>query len=84
LVVVVVNAKRRGRDAYSPISEHSGHTPQIVEHRRMARALTTKEYLRWLVDIAPPLTVEQKSRLAAILAPAVAEAAAERANGDAA
>jgi hypothetical protein len=50
----------------------------------MASALGTERYLRWLVESAPPLTVEQQSRLAAILAPALAEVAADRANGDAA
>ena len=80
----MVSAKRRGRNAYSPLREHGGHTPQVVEPHSMTRALATEHYLRWLVDSAPPLTVEQKSRLAAILAPAVAEVAADRANGDAA
>jgi hypothetical protein len=83
-VVVVVNAKRRRRDGSSPISEHGDHTPQGVESRNVAGALATEHYLRWLVDSAPPLTVDQKSRLAALLAPAVAEVPADRANGDAA
>jgi hypothetical protein len=80
-VVVVLNVKRRRGHTDSAISERSEHPPEVVEPH-VFRTLAAEQYLRQLVDNAPPLTVEQKSRLAAILAPVVAAAAADRTQGD--
>jgi hypothetical protein len=85
VVVVVLNARRgqTGADA-SAVNRESNDTRAIVELGWQAKALATEEYVRQLVDSAPPLTVEQKSRLAAILVHAVESAAADQSHGDAA
>lgn len=48
--------------------------PELVEARRNMRALKLEEYVLRVVDEAPPLTNEQRERIAALL----------RAGGDAA
>lgn len=45
------------------------------ELRRDLRALSAEKYIQELVDKAPPLTDEQRSRLAALLRPAASDAA---------
>lgn len=46
--------------------------PQIADARRDLRAARLEEHIRKLVDEAPPLSDEQRSRLAALLRPAAA------------
>lgn len=41
--------------------------PQVIEARRALKAARAEDYVRQLVDSAPPLTDEQRSRLASIL-----------------
>lgn len=43
--------------------------PDLVDARRDLIASRAEEYIRKLVDAAPPLTAEQRSRLAALFAP---------------
>lgn len=47
--------------------------PDLLAARRDLRASRAEDYIRALVDTAPPLTAEQRTRLAALLAPAVTE-----------
>jgi len=41
--------------------------PELVEARRNMRALKLEEYVLRVVDEAPPLTNEQRERIAALL-----------------
>lgn len=43
--------------------------PAVIDARRDLKAARLADHIRSLVDEAPPLTAEQRSRLAAILAP---------------
>lgn len=43
--------------------------PDIDDARRDLKATRAEEYIRRLVDEAPPLTPDQRNRLAAILRP---------------
>lgn len=45
------------------------HDPDLVRARRDLRAARAEDYIRDLVDQAPPLTEEQRAKLAAILMP---------------
>lgn len=45
--------------------------PDLLAARRDLRAERAAEYIKNLVDAAPPLTAEQRARLAALLAPPV-------------
>ena len=51
----IATAKRRDPDA------------DVTELRRQLRAERLEEYIRRTVDAAPPLTAEQRDRLAALL-----------------
>lgn len=44
--------------------------PELVEARQNLKALKLEEYVRRVVDQAPPLTPEQADRIAALLRPA--------------
>jgi hypothetical protein len=85
LVVVVENA-RRGQTRADPsaFKRDGDDTREVVGLDWLGKAHATEEYVRQLVDSAPPLTVEQKSRLAPILVHAVESAVADQSNGDAA
>jgi hypothetical protein len=41
--------------------------PDLVDARRALRAARAEDYIRALVDAAPPLTDEQKRRLSVLL-----------------
>ncbi len=43
--------------------------PDLLDARRNLRAAKAEEYIKKLVDAAPPLTDEQTARLAVLLAP---------------
>ena len=43
--------------------------PALLDARRDLRAARAEEYVRQLVDSAPPLTSEQRDRLAVLLRP---------------
>lgn len=43
--------------------------PDLVDARRNLRAARLEDYIRKVVDAAPPLTAEQRSRLAVLLQP---------------
>ncbi len=53
-----VAALGRHRDADDPV---------VVSARRDLRAARAEDYIRRLVDAAPPLTAEQRDRLAVLL-----------------
>lgn len=44
--------------------------PELLDARRNLRAARLEEYIRRTVDDAPPLTTEQRERLALLLRPA--------------
>lgn len=44
--------------------------PELIQARRNLKALKLEEYVRNVVDQAPPLTPEQADRIAALLRPA--------------
>lgn len=43
--------------------------PRLVEALRRLRELKLEQHIREVVDTAPPLTVEQRTRLAELLSP---------------
>jgi hypothetical protein len=62
------NADSRRADARWAIAQRWGNvTPDLIEERRAERERRIAEYLRETVDATPPLTHEQRSRLAAML-----------------
>ncbi|MBB5785982.1 hypothetical protein [Jiangella mangrovi] len=46
--------------------------PEVVAARRELRAAALEDHIRKVVDQAPPLTTEQRDRLAQLLRPSVA------------
>ncbi|MFZ0158823.1 MAG: hypothetical protein WAL50_07315, partial [Kineosporiaceae bacterium] len=46
---------------------HDAADPQLVDARRELAAANLAEYIAKIVDAAPPLTAEQRDRLAALL-----------------
>ena len=80
----MINVRRGQTRADSPSLRDGDGTREFVRLGWLAKPLPTEEYVRRLVDGAPPLTVEQKSRLAAILVHAVDSVAADQSRGDAA
>jgi hypothetical protein len=49
--------------------ERSAECPELVDAQRDLRTVKTAEYIRRIVDAAPPLTAEQRTRLAELLRP---------------
>jgi hypothetical protein len=50
------------------IERHNGpHDPRLPDLQRDLRAAELEEHIRQLVDAAPPLTSEQRQRLAGLL-----------------
>ena len=47
--------------------DRSADDPELIEARRNLRAERMAEYIRKTVDAAPPLSVEQRERLALLL-----------------
>lgn len=45
----------------------SNDDPEVVQARQILKAGQAEEYVRKLVDQAPPLTIDQRARLARIL-----------------
>lgn len=68
----------------SATRRYGADSPPAVEARRELRAARAEEYIRELVESAPPLTPTQLERLALLLRPAVKTAAAQRATRGAA
>jgi hypothetical protein len=50
-------------------------TARVEELRRQYRAVSAEEYIKQLVEAAPPLTPEQRDRLALLLRPSPGAAA---------
>ncbi|MFD4551404.1 hypothetical protein [Streptomyces sp. NPDC058466] len=44
-------------------------SPQIIEDQREYKALTLEDHIKRVVDSFPPLTEEQRARLAVLLRP---------------
>lgn len=63
-----LRARKGGKLRHDPCAD-------VTELDREIRALGAEEYIRELVNAAPPLTAEQRARLAALLAPGTGEAA---------
>ncbi len=49
--------------------DHLGAVAMVEERRRQYRVMAAEEYIKTLVDSAPPLTPEQRDRLAVLLRP---------------
>ncbi len=49
--------------------------PEVIEARRALKAARAADYVRELVENAPPLSLEQRARLAVLLLPSDGEAA---------
>jgi hypothetical protein len=62
--VTRARAQVAGRSRYRPADD-----PTVIDARRDLRAARAEQYIAELVAAAPPLTGEQRSRLAALLAP---------------
>lgn len=62
------------------VASHSGTPEQVTEARRDHAAAKIAEFIRRTVDNAPPLTPEQRDKLATLLR----DAPSERESGDAA
>lgn len=76
----------RSRQLRGKLANASRHRPDEdhTELRRDLKASRLEEYIRRTVDEAPPLTYEQRERLAQLLHPAPAAAAAAGGGPDAA
>jgi hypothetical protein len=60
----------RARNRLNALSRYRApDDPDVAAARRDLRAARAEEYIRKIVDAAPPLTAEQRARLAAILRP---------------
>lgn len=66
--VALTAEQRRRRAVIAARSRHNPDDPQ-TEARRDLRALTLEEYVRRMVDDWPPLSDEQRTRIAALLRP---------------
>lgn len=59
---------RRLRARAAALARHHPDQPEAgAEERRTLRAAAAERYIRELVDTFPPLTAEQRARLAALL-----------------
>lgn len=59
---------RRRRARAAALSRHHPDQPEVAaEDRRVLKAEAAERYVKALVDTFPPLTPEQKSRLAVLL-----------------
>lgn len=60
--------RRKARARHNGLkSRHGSDAPETIEARRELTALAADEYIRELVNAAPPLTELQRARLAALL-----------------
>lgn len=64
--------RRYWRSRIANLSKPEVHASpgQLEEAQRQYKAASMEQYIRELVDSAPPLSAEQRARLAGILAPA--------------
>lgn len=62
--------QRKKRASIAAKRRHNPTDPDTADAQRDFRAERAEDYIRRLVDEAPPLTDEQRARLAALLAPA--------------
>ena len=69
--MVADRATLSARNRLNVLARHRGPDhPSLDDARRDLRAAKAAAYIRALVDSAPPLTEEQRARLASLLAPA--------------
>jgi hypothetical protein len=84
------STRRRAVATLAATEKHHGpDDPRVADARRdlkAAEAYEHAEHVRRIVDTFPPLTAEQRSKIAALLRPAVAspEGRTAQAGGDAA
>lgn len=52
---------------------HGPDDPRLPDARRELRAAELEEHVRRIIDAAPPLTSEQRDRIAALLRPVASE-----------
>ena len=62
--------RRQAAAVVGALQRHHGpDDPRLADARRDLRAAELEEHVRRIVDDAPPLTAEQRDRLAALLRP---------------
>lgn len=68
-------ARRRAAAVVGALSRdpRSPDDPRMIEAQRDLAAERLHDYVRRIVDTAPPLTAEQRDRIAALLRPGVSE-----------
>ena len=83
VAAAVESDRRRARGRLASLAAKAAKNPQdpsaaaaVVEMRRDYRAIALEEHIRKVVDAAPPLTDDQRARLAALLAPGGGQRAA--------
>lgn len=61
-------SRRSTASTIAAVTRHNGpHDPRLPELQRDLRAAELEDHIRQLVDAAPPLTAEQRLRLAGLL-----------------
>lgn len=59
---------RKSRARAAALTRHRGtDDPEVADARRAAKAASVEDYIRRVVDEAPPLTDDQRARLSRIL-----------------
>jgi hypothetical protein len=53
----------------SSTRHHGSESPQAQQYKRDLAAIQIEDFVRKTVDAAPPLTAEQRARIAALLTP---------------
>jgi hypothetical protein len=66
--------ERRRRARLAANLRHHPDQPELTAERRHFKAVAAERYIRDLVDAFPPLTREQRARLAVLLHPTDGEA----------
>lgn len=67
---MAATAAVRQRNIVANLSRHHPDSPDLDDARRALAETKIEAYIRKTVDAAPPLTVQQRERLAALLRPA--------------
>lgn len=70
-IPTVPSSRRRAAAVVGALHRHHGpDDPRLADARRDLRAAELEEHVRRIVAEAPPLTDDQRSRIAALLRPA--------------
>lgn len=64
---MALSATQLSRNKVATLSRHRPKSRELVDARRDLAAIKIEQFIRKTVDSAPPLTIEQRERLATIL-----------------